>query len=102
MIDLYKIVTEAQELEDEFIFTTIQPFCEDVIKRKISKAELVKLLSQPKIVRCGECKYMTPSGMCDEFADSGIRPSASDFCSYGERRADVPDTNVGERRADDE
>ena len=61
MNDMFvRIVTEAQEAEDEFIFTTIQPFCEEATKRKISKAELVKLLSQPKIVRCGECVYYDP------------------------------------------
>lgn len=37
------------------------------------------------IVRCGECKHMMPDGRCEEFADDAIRPSASDFCSYGER-----------------
>ena len=58
MNDLFiRIVTEAQETEDEFIFTTIQPFCEDVAKRKISKVELVKLLSQPEIIRCKDCKH---------------------------------------------
>jgi hypothetical protein len=41
-----------------------------------------------KVVRCGECKYMMPDGRCYEFADPCVRPSASDFCSYGERRED--------------
>ena len=38
-----------------------------------------------EIVRCGECKHMMPNGKCDEFADGTIRPSASDYCSAGER-----------------
>ena len=38
-----------------------------------------------EVVRCGECKHMLSSGGCSIFADSDIRPSASDFCSYGER-----------------
>ena len=38
------------------------------------------------IVRCGECKHMMADGRCEVFADDAIRPSASDFCSYGERR----------------
>lgn len=38
------------------------------------------------IVRCGECKYLMSNGRCEEFADYTIQPSASDFCSYGERR----------------
>lgn len=41
-----------------------------------------------EVVRCGECKHMMADGRCMEFADDGIRPSASDFCSYGERRED--------------
>lgn len=41
---LYKITTEAHETTDEFIFTTIQPFCENVVQRKISKQELITAL----------------------------------------------------------
>ena len=41
---LYKITTEAEEAVDEFIFTTIQPFCEEVMQRKISKQELISAL----------------------------------------------------------
>ena len=39
------------------------------------------------VVRCGECKYLV-GGICMEFADSGIKPNADDYCSYGERRSD--------------
>lgn len=42
--------------------------------------------SENSIVRCGQCKYMGDDGRCSEFADDNIRPSVSDFCSYGERR----------------
>lgn len=41
---------------------------------------------EEEIVRCGECKYMMADGRCYEFADDSIKPSASDFCSYGERK----------------
>lgn len=41
---MYKITTEAQETMEDFIFTTIQPFCEDVVQRKISKQELISAL----------------------------------------------------------
>ena len=41
---IQKIITEAQETEDEFIFTTIQPYCENVLQRKISKKELESAL----------------------------------------------------------
>lgn len=40
-----KIVMEVQESEDEFIFTTIQPFCEGVMQRKISKQDLKNALT---------------------------------------------------------
>lgn len=46
---------------------------------------------QEKIVYCGECKYMMPNGRCSQFADSTIRPSASDFCSAGELRGEQDD-----------
>lgn len=41
---MYKITTEVQETMEDFIFTTIQPFCEDVVQRKISKQELITAL----------------------------------------------------------
>lgn len=44
------------------------------------------------IIYCGECKYMMPNGRCSVFADSSIRPSASDYCSNAERRQDVEDS----------
>ena len=50
-------------------------------------ARIRKLPSaQPDIIYCGECKHMMPNGKCRQFADSTIRPSASDFCSAGERK----------------
>lgn len=44
------------------------------------------LSTQVEIIYCGECKHMMPDGKCRQFADSTIRPSASDFCSAGERK----------------
>lgn len=44
--------------------------------------------SENGIVRCGQCKYRGDNGRCSEFADDNIRPSVSDFCSYGECRED--------------
>lgn len=88
---IFRIVTEAQEAEDEFIFTTIQPFCEEVTKRKISKAELVKLLSQPEIVRCGECKHSYDAiggTFCSYGTCVDCVVDVDFFCKYGERRAD--------------
>ena len=39
-----KIVTTYEEKMDEFIFTTIQPFCEDVTQTKSSKKDLISAL----------------------------------------------------------
>ncbi len=50
------------------------------------KAGDVPRVDAVEVVRCGECKHMTTSGRCDEFADDNIRPSASDYCSCAERR----------------
>lgn len=38
-----------------------------------------------EVVRCGECKHKKANGRCNMFADFRIKPSVSDFCSYGER-----------------
>lgn len=40
------------------------------------------------VVRCGDCKYLMENGICNMFADDNIKPSASDFCSCGERKDD--------------
>lgn len=47
---IYKIVMEAMETEEDFIFKIIQPFCEQVIERKISKKELIDALTRQRDV----------------------------------------------------
>ena len=37
-----KIAQTVQETEDDFIFETVRPFCEDVIQSKISKQDLAR------------------------------------------------------------
>ena len=39
-----KILTEAVEQYDDFVFRTIQPFCENVMEMKIPKEELIEAL----------------------------------------------------------
>lgn len=39
-----------------------------------------------EVCRCGECKHLMQDGRCYEFADDNIKPSVSDYCSYGERK----------------
>lgn len=53
------------------------------IRQKIDEAPTV---DAEEVVRCGECVYMHTDGRCDGFADFSVRPSVSDFCSYGIRR----------------
>ena len=43
---IYNIVIDVVETEEEFIFKTIQLFCEQVIETKISKKELVNALKE--------------------------------------------------------
>lgn len=55
--DLTKMVEEiamqAEENQEEFIFKTIQPYCENIIQMKINKKELKQILlngiQKPKI-----------------------------------------------------
>ena len=42
---IYKITEEVNETEDKFIFTTINPWCESVMERKISKRDLERALA---------------------------------------------------------
>jgi len=42
---IYKITKEVTETEEDFIFTTINPWCEDVMQRKISKRDLERALA---------------------------------------------------------
>ena len=58
------------------------PETEEVLKLAVEALSGDKV----EVVRCGECKHIFADGRCEEFADDGIRPSASDFCSYGERK----------------
>lgn len=47
-----KVITQAQETEQEFAYTLISPFCERIVEKKLSKKELEKILRkgmQPSI-----------------------------------------------------
>ena len=58
------------------------PETEEVLKLAVEALSGDKV----EVVRCGDCKFLMPSGLCTVFADECIRPSVSDFCSYGKRR----------------
>lgn len=51
-----------------------------------------------KVVRCKDCIYRDHS-ICYKHS---AEVSEDDFCSRGERKDDVPDTNVGETEVKDE
>lgn len=71
------------------------PNCYNGFSDAYDKALIIGLIDEQivvdavPVVRCGECKYLAPGGICETFADDMIEPSASDYCSYGERRTDV-------------
>lgn len=39
-----KIITEFEETRDDFIYTTILPYCNEVVEQKLSKERLKKIL----------------------------------------------------------
>lgn len=46
------IITEAAEKYDEFVFRTIQPYCEKTMEMKISKEQLIDAIRlQKQLVR---------------------------------------------------
>ena len=74
---------EAEEYEDYEHATLV-----DIKEPLKASAEAVppKRDDLVEVVRCGSCKNLSSDGMCEAFADDCISPSATDFCSYGERR----------------
>ena len=92
-----KIVKDSQGLAKELVNDCISRRAAiDIVRFECGEWEgLAKTIikrfeqlpsTQPEIIYCGECKHMMPNGKCRQFADSTIRPSASDFCSAGERK----------------
>lgn len=43
---VYNIERKIREDEEEFIYTLIEPFCETVVEKKLSKAELKQILEK--------------------------------------------------------
>lgn len=67
-------------------------YCDDrriVIDDGLGDARPHRKSGYERVVYCGECAHMMPDGRCREFADDNIRPSAFDYCSAGEKRADM-------------
>lgn len=57
--------------------------------KQLPAAQPQRMRGYERVVYCGECAHMMPDGRCREFTDDNIRPSASDYCSAGEKRADM-------------
>lgn len=54
-----KINRSVRETEDDFIFTTVQPYCETVTERKISKRVLIRALQCFMTEHNEEFKFLT-------------------------------------------
>ena len=52
----YEIKTKIDETEEEFIYQTIFPFCEDVLEKRLSKEELKKILLMGQSLKTGYFK----------------------------------------------
>lgn len=50
-----KIIMKAMENETDFIFQTIQPYCENVLEKRISKKDLelalLQYFNKPKLIK---------------------------------------------------
>ena len=99
---IHKMVTEASEDYDNFIFTTIQPWCEEKLQRKISKRIIEEALVQyfnkkpcedavvsRETVRQGMMKYgfTAPDMTVHEFVEDEL-PSVTPNCSTCEYEED--------------
>ena len=65
----------------------------DALDKVEKTVKLAPTIDAVPVVRCGECKYLMANGICNMFADGNIKPSASDFCSYGERKDNEQDND---------
>ena len=55
-----QIVTKAVEDKEQFIFSTIQPYCEEIVQQKISKITLTKALLEYHAKHPEEFEKPTP------------------------------------------
>lgn len=57
---IYEVRLKVEETVDDFIFQTIQPFCENIVKRKIPKKELEDMLLRAKRMKWTPCNKRLP------------------------------------------
>ena len=56
----YNVVTKAQETEEEFIFQTISPFCNNVVNKIVRKKELQEMLLRADRMKWIPCSERIP------------------------------------------
>ena len=76
----------ADELKKVFRDTEDAEYARWTLAGVIGEIDDIEAADVVSVVRCGECKNLMQDGRCFVFADDNIKPSASDFCSYGERK----------------
>ena len=57
---IYEIRLKTEETVDDFIFQTIQPFCENIVKRKVPKKELEYMLLRAERMKWTPCNKRLP------------------------------------------
>lgn len=58
--------TKVKETEEEFIFQTVEPFCRDILERKISKKELREMLLRAERMKWIPCSERMPENDMEE------------------------------------
>lgn len=74
---IYEVKLKVEETVDDFIFQTIQPFCESIVKRKISKKELENMLLIAERMKWIPCNKRLPEKSkevlaCDKYGEMFI------------------------------
>lgn len=57
----YNVVTKVQETEEEFIFQTISPFCNNVANKIVRKKELQEMLVRARRMKWIPCSERLPA-----------------------------------------
>lgn len=71
---IYEVKLKVEETVDDFIFQTIQPFCESIVKRNISKKELENMLLIAERMKWIPCNKRLPENgkevlACDKYGE---------------------------------
>lgn len=58
--EIYEVKLKVEETVDDFIFQTTQPYCENVVKRNVSKKELENTLLRAERMKWIPCNKRLP------------------------------------------